>query len=304
MISIRKKNVVIIAAVIAVVIINSCSNEGDIKAKNNPALSKGGVAVLAYHFFNDRNRIEQGARAVGTVLLNMPLLTVKDAWTVRTDNFEKHLRYLKNNGYRTITLDELRLFMLGEKIIEGRCVAITFDDGDRSVYKYAYPLLKKYNMKGTLFLITSRAGQSWEDLNLSSWEELREMKESGVIDIESHTHNMHFKLQEGDTPHPVFAASSDNMNDEEKERIFGDLRRSRLALSFYLGAEARFLAWPYGYGTELSDSLAVAAGFMGILTLRRGMNHAGESLFNIKRFTITSRTSFTKFKLIVSDSYE
>ncbi|MCD6380140.1 polysaccharide deacetylase family protein [bacterium] len=301
----RKKSVVIIAVIIAIVIItNFCSKGKEPEAKNNLALSKGGVAVLAYHYFNDRNRIEQGVRAIGTVLLNLPLLTVKDAWTIRSDNFEKHLRYLDKNGYRTITMNELKLFMLGEIKINGKCVAITFDDGDRSVYKYAYPLLKKYKMNGTLFLITSKVGQNWDNLNMSSREELCEMNESGVINIESHTHDMHFKLQEGDTPHPLFDISSEKMDDKEKKRIFNDLRRSRLALNLYLGTEARFLAWPYGSGTELSDSLAVAAGFEGILTLRRGRNHTGDSLFKIKRFSITSRTSFAKFKSIVGDSYE
>jgi peptidoglycan/xylan/chitin deacetylase (PgdA/CDA1 family) len=305
-ISIGKKGVVIMAVVVtAGMIINSCLKDREPEVENTLSLSKRvGVPILAYHFFSDRSRIEQGARAIGTVLLNLPLLSVKDTWTIRSADFEKHLSYLDKNGYRTITMYELRAFMLGDMEIGDKCVAITFDDGDRSVYKYAYPLLKKYNMKGALFVVTSKVGQSWNDLNMSSWKELREMKESGVVDIESHTHNMHFKLREGDTPHPPFEISNDNMDNGEKKKISNDLRRSRFALKFHLGTEARFLAWPYGFGTEVSDSLAGAVGFEGILTLRRGANHIGDPLFEIKRFSITSRTSFAKFKRIVGDSYE
>ncbi len=299
-----KKGIIVTAVIVACFIINACSEDRGADAESNMSLSNDGVPVLAYHFFDSRCRIERGLRAIGTVLLNLPLLTVKDAWTTRADDFEQHLKYLTKNGYRTITLAELKAFMLGDIDIASKCVVITFDDGDRSVYKFAYPLLEKYNMRGTLFLVTSKAGQSWNDLNISSWEELREMKKSGIIDIESHTHNMHFKLNEGDTPHPVFSIFTDDLDNGRKEKIFKDLKRSRLALNFHLGTESRFLAWPYGYGTDLSDSLAGAAGFEGILTLKRGRNHIGDSLFEIKRFTISSRTSFNDFKEIFSASHK
>lgn len=299
-----KKGIIITAVIIAGIIISSCSEEIGRETESSLALSNDGVPVLAYHFFNSRSGIERGLRAIGTVLLNLPLLTVKDAWTTRADDFERHLKYLTENGYRAISIAELKAFMLGDIDIAGKCVVITFDDGDRSVYRFAYPLLEKYNMKGTIFLVTSKAGQSWNDLSISSWEELREMKKSGIIDIESHTHNMHFKLNEGDTPHPVFSISTDDLDIEKKENIFKDLKRSRLALNIHLGTESMFLAWPYGYGTDLSDSLAGAAGFEGILTLRKGRNYIGDSLFEIKRFTISSRTSFNDFKEIFSTSHK
>lgn len=294
-----KKSIVIIVFLITSSILSSCTDDTDPEPYNRPTGSKAGIPVLSYHYFNDRNRLEQGGRALGTVLLNLPLLTVKDAWTVRSDDFEKQLRFLDKNGYRTITMDELKSFMTGREEMPGNCVAITFDDGDRSVYRYAYPLLKKYDMKGTLFIVTSRVGQSWNSLNISSWEELREMEESGVIDIESHTHDMHSKLREGDIPHPVFTVSGETMDKMRKEKIFNDLRRSRVSLKFQLGIKTNFLAWPYGFGTAVSDSLAAAAGFEGILTLKSGRNHPGDPLTEIKRFAVTSKTSFSRFKRIV-----
>ncbi|MDZ7860791.1 MAG: polysaccharide deacetylase family protein [Candidatus Krumholzibacteriota bacterium] len=296
---VSKKSIVIIVFLITSCILSSCANDRDSGFDNRAPRSEAGIPVLAYHYLNDRNRFEQGGRALGTVLLNLPLLTVKDAWTVRLDDFEKQLRCLDKNGYKTITMDELKSFMTGREEMTGNCVAITFDDGDRSVYKYAYPLLKKYDMKGTLFIVTSKVGRNWNSLNISPWKELREMEESGVIDIESHTHDMHSKLREGDIPHPVFIVSGETIDNSRKEKIFNDLRRSKVSLNFNLGTGSNFLAWPYGFGTDISDSLAAAAGFEGILTLKSGRNYPGDPLSGIKRFAVTSKTSFTRFKKIV-----
>ncbi len=265
---------------------------------------KNGVPVLAYHFFNDRGVAERGLRAVGTVLLNLPLITTKDAWSVTRDNFEKHLEYLQEQGYRTVTMAELESYMLGEKELKDKCVAITFDDGDRSVYRHAYPLLEEYGMRGTMFMITSKAGMKWNGLEISAWQELREMEESGVIEIESHTHDMHFKVLRGNSPHPVFGLSGGETQNRDIERISSDLRRSKVALMYHLGKESRFLAWPYGFGSRLGDSLAASQGFDLILTLKIGVNRPGDSPYRVKRCAVTPRTSMSEFKDMLNGASE
>lgn len=277
-------------------------DDGDKLVEPAKHTSGKGIIVLNYHFFNDRSVLERGLRAVGTVLLNLPLMSTKDAWAIGASSFEKQLKYLRDNGFKTISLDELVSFMRGAYHPAGRCVVITIDDGDRSVYEYAYPLLEKYGMKAAMFLITSKAGEKWDELEISSWDELREMDRSGTIEIESHTHDMHYKIEKGQSPHPVFDIVRESTDDEEIEAIAKDLKRSRFALRYYLEKDSKYLAWPYGFGSELSDSLAEMAGFKGILTLRAGPNRRGDPPTRIKRYAITPRTSFSEFRKIVEGS--
>ena len=126
--------------------------------------------------------------------------------------FERMLRYLSENGYRTLTCDDyFERLERGLKAGE-RSVLLTFDDGHLSVWSIAYPLLKKYGMVATTYLIPGRmpAGQTmrptmedvWagrasreevvknaaERYSLCTWAEIRRMHEAGVVDFQSHTH--------------------------------------------------------------------------------------------------------------------
>lgn len=144
---------------------------------------------------------------------------------VAPDVFDSQMRYLQENDYKTVFLDE---FIALEQEGDGhnKTVAITFDDGYLDNWVYAYPILKKYCHKATIFVTTANIGDSvsscptledvWskkvEKRNLPrihthfnvnfdctpgqpnkrygfmNWEELRRMQESGVIDVQSHSH--------------------------------------------------------------------------------------------------------------------
>ena len=194
-----------------------------------------GIPIITYHYFREGNTPGRTLRSIGAVLFNLPLISPMDYWSVTAGTFERHLAYLQENGYRTVTMDEVLGHMSGERVLHGKCVVLTFDDGDESVYRFAYPLLEKYGMKGTIFVITSRMGQLWNELSLSSIDQLREMRQSGVMEIESHTHDMHYKLKRGDSPHPTFDLFALSDSPEEREAVLGDLEKSRGLIEHLFG---------------------------------------------------------------------
>ncbi|MBN2088581.1 polysaccharide deacetylase family protein [candidate division KSB1 bacterium] len=99
--------------------------------------------------------------------------------------FEQQLRYLKENGYRTITCDEFyEIHQLGNSISE-KVVILTFDDGITNFYEVAFPLLQKYQSKAVVFLI----GNWIDQPGMVTWEQVRTMHESGLVDFQSHTFN-------------------------------------------------------------------------------------------------------------------
>ena len=103
---------------------------------------------------------------------------------VPPEEFKKQMQYLHDEGYHTITMDELYDYMTKGTELPDKPVLITFDDGYIDNYKYAFPILKEYNMKATLFMITSAFGES----RFVNVEQLKEMQANG-IDIQSHTVN-------------------------------------------------------------------------------------------------------------------
>ena len=159
------------------------------------------------------------------------------------------------------------------------------------------PVLRRYGFTATLFMLTGRAGATgWNDLDLVDWETLRVLEEEGVIRVESHTHRMHTKVQVGGQLVPRFVT--------DVAELGRDLETSRAAIRHHLGHDARYLAWPFGYGNAAVDSLARASGMRRVLTLRPHRNlpdFAGddESLPGLGRYAVTARTSFRVFQLMV-----
>jgi len=83
--------------------------------------------------------------------------------TITPENFESHARFLADEGYKTLTLDEFAAFKKGRLELPKKSVLITFDDGWIDNYLVAYPILKKYSLRATIFVITDWVERSNED---------------------------------------------------------------------------------------------------------------------------------------------
>jgi len=138
-------------------------------------------------------------------------IPVFTAHTIEPESFQEQLRYLAENGYATLSCDQFCDHLEGVRPVGERSVLLTIDDGRRSVWTFAYPLLKKYGLRATVFLIPgfvrkdSTLRPNLEDLwagrcrpddlredrvdgdPLINWAEAAAMHRDGVIDIQSHT---------------------------------------------------------------------------------------------------------------------
>jgi len=97
--------------------------------------------------------------------------------------FEAHLQHLQRNGYATLTADEFYQARQNDNGDQVRSVLLTFDDGDISFYRVAYPLLQKYGMKAVNFIIPGWIGRQ----GVLNWDQVQEMHESGLVDFQSHS---------------------------------------------------------------------------------------------------------------------
>ena len=220
--------------------------------------AKGGIPVLNYHQIND---------------------TEKNALTVNTEQFEAQMKYLSENGYTAITpADMLDAWENGTQLPE-KPVSITFDDGYLDNYNHAFPVLEKYQLKATIFLISDYVNTY---PNYLTWSAVQDMQQSGLIDFESHTLS-HEEL----TKAPSL--------DEAKHQLTG----SKQAIEWNLGKPVRFIAYPCGEYNEDIEQATKDAGYRAAFTVNYGLAEPGEDPFILDRVPIFGSNSHTlaRFKL-------
>lgn len=287
------------------------------QASNEPFVPADRIPVLCYHYIRGPGGPIQFARVFGYVVLSLPLLDDSELWKVSRRGFERQMQYLVARGYHTVTLDDLHEWQMGRMELPAKSVVITFDDGEESQYRYAYPVLKKYGLHAAVFVVTSRPGTVWDGMHCIDWPHLREMQQSGVFDIESHTHDMHYKVGPGSHLEPVYLAASEDpsahaVGTRWDALLFDDLAKSRVTIEREIGRTPHFLAWPYGFGNPAVDQVAVEAGFTRTCALRARPNFPrhGDRLalsdtehFEVPRYTVTARTSLRTFREMLEGTY-
>lgn len=203
-----------------------------------------------------------------------------DSVTVTPERFREHLDALIQAGYETITEEDLYQYKTNPQYrLPEKPLLITIDDGYESNYSIAYPILKDKGLRATIYVITSYRGQQPGQLRHFGWEEAKEMYDSGVINIESHTHNLHHYVTQGKTQKAaILARKADEDEASYKKRILDDLKTSRDLIRQYIGKESISLAYPYGVYDETVMKLAKEAGFKLHVTIKAGKNLRNDKL--------------------------
>lgn len=293
---------------------------------------KPGVPVLCYHYFRGSFNAAYFIKVLGSVFFGMPALGPREFWTTPVGQFENHLKFFQDTNTRVMTLDEVAdLYRRGEPIPE-KAVVLTIDDADISVYRQAWPLLKKYNVKAHLFVPTGMVATQWSSLDVCTWAQLKEMSDSGHVLIGSHTGRLHFKISTDANPEPVFLHPNsvpeelvqDNRQiikrfDAEQMKLTNttqatealegpmgsvalDILASRLEIMENVGLAPTWLAWPYGFADESLDSLCTLLGFRGTVSLRPETYGPETRTGSVGRFTLTAKSTLERIKLVFPDN--
>lgn len=199
---------------------------------------------------------------------------VSDSMTIPTKTFESQMKYLKENGYTIIGLRQLLDYYLGKiKALPIPSVVITVDDGHRSVYTDFFPIMKKYHFPATLFIYPSAISNASYAM---TWDQLREMKETGLFDFQSHTFW-----------HPNFKKEKKRLKPDEYENFVEmQLKKSKEKIEKELHIRVDILAWPFGiYDDELIQK-AARAGYLASLSMERRDSNLSDSLFALPRYLV------------------
>lgn len=203
------------------------------------------------------------------------------------ETFEEQMDYLYENGFYTATLDELQSFLDGEITLPEKTVVITFDDGYLSNVLYAYPTMKKYNFRGTIFMLGYRVDSVQIPFDPSDTQSLsiyEAYKYEDVFDYESHTYELHDVNEKGEK----LLISS------EEKIILQDLIRSKELL------DAKYFAYPYGKYDENTIQYLNETGFEMAFTIDSGYVTEELNKYELPRFGISPRIPLSRFKRIVN----
>src|SRR5256885_4293939 len=184
--------------------------------------------------------------------------------------FEAQMKELKDRGITVISMQDLLAWKRGEKNIPPRCAVITFDDGYKSQYEVAWPILKKYGYPFTMFIYTEGVrGGSLGGGGAITWEQLADMRDNGV-DIEAHSAT-HQDLREG---HTITLASPGGKKTRTKltgpqyeQWVRNEVVGSKELLEQRLGIKVNCFAVPFGNYNEHVTDLARNAGYEAMFTV-------------------------------------
>lgn len=202
------------------------------------------------------------------------------SYNINIVEFEKQMDYLATHNYSVISLSEL-LKGLRDSQLPPKPIIITIDDGFRSTFTLAYPILKKYNFPATLFLYTNFIEKNIFSL---TWEEIREMTKNN-IEIGSHTLS-HYNLLK----------YKKNENYETySARIRREIFLSKEILESKIQGKVKFFAYPYGAYSSTIKDLAIQTGYEGIFNANSMNNTLDADPFSLNRQIIFGQSSFNSF---------
>ncbi|MFT3725454.1 MAG: poly-beta-1,6-N-acetyl-D-glucosamine N-deacetylase PgaB [Hyphomonadaceae bacterium] len=227
-------------------------------------------------------------------------------YAVTPTMFVRQIDWLKNNGYNFVSVDDILADHDGRRPLPPKAVLITFDDGYRSMYEHAWPLLKMLKIPSVVAVVGA-----WEEdkgtVNfdgrmitrdkLMTWAQLRELSESGLVEVSSHSFDLHHGIQGNPQGNMEPAATTrrwiadKNAYEDEasyKVRITADLKRSRDIIRDRIGKAPRVIAWPYGRYTYTLRDIAQQLGMPIGLTLDDGGNMEDTPLWAMRRVLVQS----------------
>jgi peptidoglycan/xylan/chitin deacetylase (PgdA/CDA1 family) len=235
------------------------------------------IAYLSFHVFWMYPRYTVPILTYHSINYNKGMLFVAP------ENFEKQMSYIKRENYKVISLDELVEGILNKKKFPHKTLVITFDDGYKDNFTYAYPTLNRYGFPATIFLTSNDIGMKKDFLN---WAEVKEMSNNNIV-FGGHTRS-HIYL-------PFLSGNKDKLWDE----IYGcknDIERTA-------GIEVKYFCYPSGGFSDEIKEYVKRAGYKGAVVTNRGNSLRDiADVYEINRVSIRNE-GFVSFKVKASGYY-
>lgn len=187
--------------------------------------------------------------------------------TVEPDRFESHCAFLQENGYTTISMEKLYQALFEKAELPEKPVVLTFDDGYADAAAFAFPILQKYRLVGTFFIVQN----FMETPGYLSWGQAKAMLDAGM-EIENHS-----------ATHP-------NLRVVRGKALLAETGGAADVIGEVLGKRARFFCYPLGRFNNETIRALRATGHLMAMTTQDGTVHFNSNPFRLKRVRIRNTT--------------
>ncbi|MEO8005100.1 MAG: poly-beta-1,6-N-acetyl-D-glucosamine N-deacetylase PgaB [Betaproteobacteria bacterium] len=236
-----------------------------------------------------------------------------DPFAVDTAALVSQFAWLKENGYRVISLDDVIAAREGRKPLPDKAVMLTFDDGFRSVYTRVFPLLKLFGypaivaLSGHWLEAGSNGSVEYEGRqvtreNFVSWDQVREMMASGLVEVASHSHDLHRghagNPQGSLMPAAVTLRYENGKYEDEAAygaRVRADLARNSALIRANTGRAPRVVVWPFGRDSGELAKIASGLGMPYGFNLAAGVNRSADDPARIRREVMVNNPPLADF---------
>lgn len=210
-------------------------------------------------------------------------------YTISPQELRRDLQYLKDNGYTAITVRDLIDYCGQGTPLPEKPVMITFDDGYESFYEYVFPMLEEFQCKAVFSIVGTYADQYTQTTDHhiryshATWDELKIMQESGLVEIQNHSYNLHSndKGRQGAKRKPGENLAAYN------EMLAQDLNKVQDACLENLGIRPTAFTYPFGHISAEALPVIKSLGFQAALTCQEKWNYITgdpEQLFHLNRY--------------------
>jgi len=194
-----------------------------------------------------------------------PAVRAGDLLTVSVENFDRQMRFLRDHRM-AVPLEVAGRYIQAKRRVAG-AVAVTFDDGTKDNYLYAFPILRKYRIPATIFLIDSQVGNE----GYLTWSEVREMRDSGLVSFGSHT-----------VAHVLLTRVSSARSERE-------IVLSKQLLESRIGVPVTAFSYPLGNMNARVREQVIRAGYALAVAANPGKRGPDDDVFAIKRLRISEK---------------
>ena len=202
--------------------------------------------------------------------------------TLKVADFEAQIKFLIEDGYKVISPDDLLDAWEKGKVLPAKPIVLTFDDGHKDIYKNVFPILQKYNVRATVFLVTDHIGMN----DYLTWDEARALQAGGFVDFQSHT--MSYK----------------DLTTLRGDKLWNEIYGSKQAIEWALNKPAKYIAYPEGKYTRDAEDTSKELHFRAGFIEDYGLAKHDENNFIVTRIPVlgTNNNTLFRFKLRLKGS--
>jgi biofilm PGA synthesis lipoprotein PgaB len=235
-----------------------------------------------------------------------------DKMDVGVEHLEEHLDWLKKKGFKIVSVQNVLKAAAGRGALPDKAVLLTFDDGYQSFYTRVFPLLKKHHYPAMVALVGT-----WMDGNVTAeepgkpllnWEQVRELVQSGLVEVASHSYDLHKGVVANPQANSQAAAVTrlydDPMlvyeSDEQyRERIHAAMLKSAEFIFQHAGIRPRVMVWPYGEYNQIAVQASREAGMPMTMGLVDGSNTLAD-ISALRRLIMVDNPDVSQFAELVT----